>query len=90
MFTLKSSSSDTIWPRPARTYMMGFAGSAMALIIVCAAGEALGSGVRRRLARGRALACVGRCRRANVGPGGGGAPDADEPQGRHASDLAKC
>ena len=68
---------------------MGFAGSAVALLIVCEAWEASASGLRRRLARGRALACVGRCRHANVGPGGGGAPDADEPQERHASDLAK-
>ena len=66
-------------------YSMGFAGSAGALDIICEAGEASGSGVWRRLTRGRALACVGRCRRANVGPGGGGAPDADEPQGRHAT-----
>ena len=53
---------------------MGFAGSAMALIIVCAAGEASGSGVWRRLTRGRAQACVAWRRRAGAGREYRGAP----------------
>ena len=39
-------------------YSMGFARSAVALDIICAAGEASGSGVWRRLTRGRTQACV--------------------------------
>ena len=48
-------------------YSMGFARSAGALDIICAAGEASGSGVWRRLTRGRAQACVAWRRRAGAG-----------------------
>ena len=52
----------------------GFARSAGALDIICAAGEASGSGVLRRLTRGRAQACVAWRRRAGAGREYRGAP----------------
>ena len=55
-------------------YSMGFARSAGALDIICAAGEASGSGVWRRLTRGRAQACVAWRRRAGAGREYRGAP----------------
>ena len=55
-------------------YSMGFARSAVALDIICAAGEASGSGVWRRLTRGRAQACVAWRRRAGAGREYRGAP----------------
>ena len=55
-------------------YSMGFAHSAGALDIICAAGEASGSGVWRRLTRGRAQACVAWRRRAGAGREYRGAP----------------
>ena len=55
-------------------YSMGFARSAGALDIICAAGEASGSGVWRRLTRGRAQACVTWRRRAGAGREYRGAP----------------
>ena len=55
-------------------YSMGFAHSAGALDIICAAGEAPGSGVWRRLTRGRAQACVAWRRRAGAGREYRGAP----------------
>ena len=55
-------------------YSMGFARSAGALDIICAAGEASGSGVWRRLTRGRAQACVAWRRRAGAGRECRGAP----------------
>ena len=55
-------------------YSMGFARSAGALDIICAAVEASGSGVWRRLTRGRAQACVAWRRRAGAGREYRGAP----------------
>ena len=55
-------------------YSMGFARSAGTLDIICAAGEASGSGVWRRLTRGRAQACVAWRRRAGAGREYRGAP----------------
>ena len=55
-------------------YSMGFARSAGALDIICAAREASGSGVWRRLTRGRAQACVAWRRRAGAGREYRGAP----------------
>ena len=55
-------------------YSMGFARSAWALDIICAAREASGSGVWRRLTRGRAQACVAWRRRAGAGREYRGAP----------------
>ena len=55
-------------------YSMGFARSAGAQDIICAAGEASGSGVWRRLTRGRAQACVAWRRRAGAGREYRGAP----------------
>ena len=55
-------------------YSMGFARSAGALDIICAAREASGSGVWSRLTRGRAQACVAWRRRAGAGREYRGAP----------------
>ena len=46
---------------------MGFAGATPTLDIICAADEALGSGLGRRLKRDRAQACGGWRRRASAG-----------------------
>ena len=46
---------------------MGFAKATPTLDIICAADEALGSGLGRRLKRGRAQACEGWRRRASAG-----------------------